>query len=631
MNHTYAKWRIWLALASWLFYISAIIIPQATSAAADFNYDTTVTYHVNSDNTTDVTENYTVTNNTPRQYLTGLKLITPTDSVAGLSVKYNDGTAIPATTSKQTGARGEIHFNYQQIDINFPRQTYGAGKSWKFSVNFRATGLVDTKGSSHTIYVPSIEPSDAGDSYNVTVDVPADFGNPHFAGAKSASGGVTDGRQFYNFTKDDLVAHSLALSFGDSTIYHLNFNFPLSNDGALSKTMTVTLPPDLNNQKSYVDSLNPAPIDTRLDEDGNVLADYHLKPHQQITVTTDISGQVKYLEYDLSASGKKADIPADLVSKYTKPTHYWTADSTVTSEAKKVTDPNAPVINNVQAIYKDVVAKLSYNDNKIKFNIRQGATAALANPTNAVCLEYADLTIAMLRSVGIPARMPVGYGYSGSLKASPAVDDSLHAWVEAYVPGIGWMTLDPTWGEKFDQFGKSDLDHFAFAVWGEQDSTPTAVMAGTTDLNYQYEQAKLDYRSSVVAVANTGVVTGHRYTLLPFLALDRVSLTAQAQVASDNNQLHIGPLTIPLGSLAPSQHTTINRWVIGGDWNKSAELKLSRNSSGQALVLASAKLQPDYSTLPAVPILILVVAGLLIMVRLRSGNRLQITEVHDHS
>ncbi len=603
------------------------LVPQATTAATAFSYNTNVIYHVDDDTTTTVTEDYTVTNNTARQYLTELKLTTPTETISGLSAAYDDGKPIPTTAVVKQGAQGEIKYSYQEITITFPRQTYGMGKEWNFSVTYKATGLVESKGSAHTVYVPSIEAGDPGDKYSVTVDAPQSFGTPHFAGAQSASGGISAGRQSYLFNKDDLVQRSLALVFGDSTDYNLNFNFPLANDSAWSKTLTVALPPDLNNQHTIINSLNPKPDNTRLDEDGNILADYNLKPHQHITVTTDVSGDVKYLEYDLSASTKRSDIPANLVQKYTKPTRYWPQSASIIAQAKKLRDDNAPVINTVKATYQFVIDKLSYNSDKVKFNIRQGADKALANPTNAVCLEYADLMIALLRAEGIPARMPVGYAYSGNLKESATVSDSLHAWVEAYVPGIGWMTVDPTWGEKFDGFGKSDMDHFAFAIWGEQDDRPAAVMAGNSDANYQYEKAALQFKSTVTATASpAGTIKVTRYVVLPFVSLDRIDITADPHAASDNNELTYGAGTIPLGSLAPGQKLTVNQPVPTGDWNQAATVKFTQGDVVLAQAKATVVMWPLFALTGLLFVLIL---ATVLRLRSKKRRRVQIPKAPD--
>ncbi|MFI5240584.1 MAG: transglutaminase domain-containing protein [Candidatus Saccharimonadia bacterium] len=621
MNSRAKPARLALAILLILADTCFSLVPALTAASADFSYVTSVNYHVNENGSTNVTENYSVTDNTPLSYLSGIKITTPTDSISGLVVSYSDGSPIPATSQSVPQSQGQLRFSAQEIDIVFPKQIYGMGRQWGFSVAYVSQGLVDTKGSAHTIYVPSIADSAATDSYTVTVDVPADFGNPHFANAVTASQGVANGRQTYLFSKDELSSSALSLAFGDATIYSLNFNFPLVNDSNFGETLSVTLPPDLNNQKSYVNSLSPTPADTRLDTDGNVLADYHVAAHQHVTVVTNISGQVNYLEYNLSASGTKNDIPAALVHDYTSATTYWPTSGSVAAATRSVTDPNAPVINNVKAIYDFVIAKLTYNPQKIKFNIRQGATKALANPTNAVCLEYADLTIAMLRSAGIPAREAIGYAYSGSLKNSPAVDDSLHAWVEAYVPGIGWMTLDPTWGVKFDEFGKSDLDHFAFAVWGENDSAPTAVMNGGTDENYQYENAVLSYLSKVSIVPATGAISATHYVIAPWLRLDRYSVTAEAQTASDGNLITVSGKTIVLGSLAPSQHLYYDAFVWGGGWNSRTQIGFSRSVNGSLIILASGYISPNYLPMLLLILFIIFVSTLVIVLRLRSRRR----------
>ncbi len=612
-----------LILIIWAFSLLAPLIPQRT-VAANFTYDTNVTYRVSADGTATVTENYTVTNNTPRNYLTEIKLTTPTTGISGLKVNYEDGTKIPATTTKKTSDRGDLHYDYQEINIVFPRQNYGSGKAWKFNLTYQAEGLVETKGNSHTVYVPTIEQGSADDDYNVTVDVPQEYGTPHFAGAKSATSGLNDGRQFYTFAKADLTAHSLALSFGDSAVYRANFNFPLHNTSPIPRLIAIALPPDLNSQKAYLTSLDPKPNSTRLDEDGNVLAEYWVAASQTLLVKTNVETEVKYLEYDLAASKFKKDIPVNL-ARYTAATRYWQTGGAVGEAAHKLVDDKAPVINNVKAIYEFVIEKLSYNKNKIKFNIRQGASAALANPSNAVCLEYADLMIAMLRSQGIPARMPIGYAYSGSLKESSGVADSLHAWVEAYVPGIGWMSLDPTWGEKFDHFGTSDLDHMAFAVWGEHDETPGAIMAGGSDIGYQYEDTKLDFETKVVPAATGESLKATRFALLPFVSLDRVTVTAKPQVATDNNQIKLGDATLSLGSLAPAQRTSLTRLNWGGNWNRPANVKLERAGGGQVMVLATATTRQDYRVMGLI-VLILIVAGGWLMVRLRKNKELRMYE-----
>jgi transglutaminase-like putative cysteine protease len=63
------------------------------------------------------------------------------------------------------------------------------------------------------------------------------------------------------------------------------------------------------------------------------------------------------------------------------------------------------------------------------------------------CQHYAGAMAVMLRMLGIPARVAVGFT-SGTWKAGvwTVTDHQAHAWVEAWFAGFGWMTFDPTPG-----------------------------------------------------------------------------------------------------------------------------------------------------------------------------------------
>lgn len=596
---------------------SLALVGRAQAANSAFNYDTKVNYRALDDTTTQVEEVYTVTNQTARQYLTELKLTTPSDRITDLDVAYSDGTTIPTTVAAKAATSDTFSVATQEITIRFPRVNAGSGQRWQFVVRYQTAGLIETKGSSHTVYVPAVANSEQRGSYSVLVDVPESFGTPHFADSDEHLVLKDAQRQTYSFSGKDVADHSLALVFGDSTIYNLTFNAPLTNNSPVPRTFTVTLPPDLSTQTTQIKKLSPAPKTTRLDADGNVLAEYTLGPYQRLTVVANLEGQARYRDYNLAASGTKKDLPADIVANYTRSTHYWPTDGAVAAAAKGVVKPNAKVADNVHAVYDYVINKLTYNNDKIKFNVRQGAAKALANPNNAVCLEYADLMIAMLRSQGIPARMVVGYAYAGSIKTSAAVADSLHSWVEAYVPGVGWMTVDPTWGEKFDDFGRSDLDHYAFAIWGRNDNAPAAVMLGNADTGYQYENTQLSFSNASSSVTPSGSVQVTRYTIAPFISVDKVQVKGQAEVVSVGNRLVIGNQVSDLGSLAPGQQLNFVSPSLGTSWNKAVPVELQRTAAGKTQVIARSVATVSYTPM-LVTAFVIIALWLLVMLRLRS-------------
>ncbi len=61
-----------------------------------------------------------------------------------------------------------------------------------------------------------------------------------------------------------------------------------------------------------------------------------------------------------------------------------------------------------------------------------------------VCQDFAHIMITTARSWGIPARYVSGYLYTKRDAGDRSAADATHAWVEALVPGVGWVGFDPT-------------------------------------------------------------------------------------------------------------------------------------------------------------------------------------------
>jgi transglutaminase-like putative cysteine protease len=61
-----------------------------------------------------------------------------------------------------------------------------------------------------------------------------------------------------------------------------------------------------------------------------------------------------------------------------------------------------------------------------------------------VCQDFAHIMIAIARSWGVPARYVSGYLYHRGSRQDRSADNATHAWVEAFLPSLGWIGLDPT-------------------------------------------------------------------------------------------------------------------------------------------------------------------------------------------
>ncbi len=89
-----------------------------------------------------------------------------------------------------------------------------------------------------------------------------------------------------------------------------------------------------------------------------------------------------------------------------------------------------------------------------------------------VCQDFTNLMICLARLLGVPARYACGYIYTGP-KADPqrtlAGGEASHAWVQLYLPQVGWKGFDPTNGIL------TQTEHVRVAVGRNYlDATPTS-------------------------------------------------------------------------------------------------------------------------------------------------------------
>jgi len=102
------------------------------------------------------------------------------------------------------------------------------------------------------------------------------------------------------------------------------------------------------------------------------------------------------------------------------------------------------------------------------------------------CQHFAGAMALMLRYVGVPARVAVGFS-SGTYDAKRGVwrvtDHDAHAWVEAWFRGYGWLPFDPTPAAGRPERGELSAPYTFAARGGGTGRTGTAAAAGTNATN----------------------------------------------------------------------------------------------------------------------------------------------------
>ena len=76
------------------------------------------------------------------------------------------------------------------------------------------------------------------------------------------------------------------------------------------------------------------------------------------------------------------------------------------------------------------------------------------------CEYYASAMAVMLRTLGIPARIAVGYypaSFDDQYRGYLYRERNAHAWVEAYFPAYGWIPFEPTASQSVRQYGDNRL------------------------------------------------------------------------------------------------------------------------------------------------------------------------------
>nr|WP_246281089.1 transglutaminase family protein [Cellulomonas humilata] len=128
-------------------------------------------------------------------------------------------------------------------------------------------------------------------------------------------------------------------------------------------------------------------------------------------------------------------------------------------------ETDRPVVEVLVELAHRIRTEIAYRSGSTTVHTTQ---AQLLAQKAGVCQDFAHLMIAALRLHGLPARYSSGY-----IETRPAPGreklrgaDASHAWVSAWVPGAGWVEVDPTNDQLVD-------DRYVLLGWGrDYDDVP---------------------------------------------------------------------------------------------------------------------------------------------------------------
>jgi hypothetical protein len=182
------------------------------------------------------------------------------------------------------------------------------------------------------------------------------------------------------------------------------------------------------------------------------LPNYSNNSYSQKVLQSDEFSKRALIEINLSPLNSRAPFPipaqqlsGPLRSFLAQENDIPVQEERISAQAKRLSQKGQTVHEVVTSIFNWIVDNHKYDAGR---NTPQDGRSVFYNRRGS-CVGYTNLAIAMLRSVGIPARyvhgyLPPGYDWGISKKywGVQISGGGYHAWVEAYYPDIGWCFSD---------------------------------------------------------------------------------------------------------------------------------------------------------------------------------------------
>ena len=214
-------------------------------------------------------------------------------------------------------------------------------------------------------------------------------------------------------------------------------------------------------------SVHPSPSDRSESEDGygNVSTYFHVtQSHTELTVTGVSTVRAEPPHHDLARLRQpweqaRPAVDADPEAvEFVLPSPQVQLPAQVRAYAELSFRPGRPLFDAIV----DLTSRIHAD-----FNYRSGATdvdttiATVLAERAGVCQDFAQLAVACVRSVGLPARYVSGYL---ATDPPPGKDrmvgaDATHAWAAVRAPGGSWLAFDPTNDQLADE-------RYTTVAWG---------------------------------------------------------------------------------------------------------------------------------------------------------------------
>lgn len=176
--------------------------------------------------------------------------------------------------------------------------------------------------------------------------------------------------------------------------------------------------------------------------------------------------------------------------------YYERNDTSLIALSNSIVDPSDNPVEKARKICNWVSSNLVYNG---ALPAQEMGALWAYNNLQGDCSEYSSLMITLLRIQNIPARKVTGFLISNNPRTRPKAGDTWnfqasgsssdilgHAWVEYYVPDIGWIACDPTWTGTYNYFNYIDFLRFNLNVGANFFFPPSSTVSEFSNPLFSY-------------------------------------------------------------------------------------------------------------------------------------------------
>jgi transglutaminase-like putative cysteine protease len=203
-------------------------------------------------------------------------------------------------------------------------------------------------------------------------------------------------------------------------------------------------------------SIEPEPTDLfrHVDLYGNTKSYFHVvEPHTRLVVVSTSVVTVEVIELDPAAlalpweqavpRSRDDDPEAWQATDFAFPSPYVEVPPPIQDYARPSFPAGRPIGEAALELMHRIHADFTYKSGSTTLSTK---VSDLLEKRTGVCQDFAHFMVASLRSLGLAGRYVSGYLATRPAPGKPrqVEDAASHAWVGCWIPGAGWLYLDPT-------------------------------------------------------------------------------------------------------------------------------------------------------------------------------------------